>query len=186
MAKQKEKTQSKFQILLMIVIVPFIFALILAVVLLYYLGFNITDSVKNLADNLPFIESEEEGEDISDEEYIIQLENENESQAQRIAELEQELAAVETDFSELEEDLSDLTSDETVEGEEADQALADFEEVIRTLQEMTASKAAVIIEEMPEQQAVLYLRAMNVNARADILGRVDAELAASILTQISN
>ncbi|SDN28091.1 magnesium transporter MgtE N-terminal domain-containing protein [Alkalicoccus daliensis] len=185
MTKQKEKTQNKFQIIFMIVIIPLVFALILAVVMLYYLGFNVGDTVRDLASNLPFVESEQEDE-IDEEEYLAQLEFENESYAQRIQELERELEAATSELAGIEEELSAVENEEEEDGEEADQALADFNDVVRTLSEMTASRAASIIEELPEEQAVLYLRGMNVNTRAEILSRVDAELAASILNQISN
>ncbi|WP_156897244.1 hypothetical protein [Alkalicoccus chagannorensis] len=183
--KNTEKKQSRVLVFLMVVIVPVLFALVLAVVMLYYLGFNVGDTARDMLQSLPFVESDED-EEIPEEEYVARLEHENESFEQRIAELETALADTEEELEEAQEELFALQNDELDEEEDAEQATADFDDVVRTLQEMTASSAAEIIEELPEAQAVLYLRAMNVNARAEIISRIEPDLAASILNQISD
>ncbi|UTR15097.1 hypothetical protein MM221_00390 [Salipaludibacillus sp. LMS25] len=188
--KQKEKSQSKFMAFFMVVLIPAVFAIILAVVLLYYLGINVGDTVKQAASFLPFIEEEEERE-LSDEELVAQLEHENKSFSQQIQQLESELEARNEEIADLEEQLSeegsDGLSDEEIEGAaDLEEVTTDVNDIVKTLENMTGSKAADIVGELPEDEAVTYLRLMNVNSRSDILGRLDPELAARILGQLSN
>jgi flagellar motility protein MotE (MotC chaperone) len=189
---QKEKSQSKFQIIFMVILIPAFFAVILAVVLLYYLGFDVGETVKNASSALPFISAEEEeledGEErLTDEESIAQLDHENQSYLQQIQQLENQLVTAETELETLQEELLTLQSDEVdLDDEELDEITVDVNDVVKTLEEMTASKAADIISELPEDEAVTYLRMMNVRNRSDILGRVEAETAAELLSQMSN
>ncbi|WP_416150949.1 hypothetical protein ACM26V_08280 [Salipaludibacillus sp. HK11] len=189
--KQKEKSQSKFQVIFMVIVIPAFFAVILAVVLLYYLGFDVGGTVKQAASALPFISEDEELEDgeerLTDEESIAQLEHENQSYLQQIQQLENQLETSEAELETLQEELLTLQSDEVDLDEEAlGEVTADVNDIVKTLEEMTSSKAADIISELPEGEAVTYLRMMNVRNRSDILGRVEAETAAELLSQMSN
>ena len=192
MSKQKpKKTEGKLQVFFMVVLIPAVFAIILAAVVLYYLGFNVGDQVRNAAAALPFVESEEaiEGEEeLSTEEYIAQLERENQTLTRDKEDLERQTESQEEQIEELEEELLLMQSDGVPEDGEEDNsetASADLNDIVRTLQEMTASRAADIMEELPEDQAVTYLQLMNNRARADILSRMEAETAAVLISQIS-
>ncbi|QKS71436.1 hypothetical protein FLK61_32565 [Paenalkalicoccus suaedae] len=186
--KGKEKSQSKLLIFFMVIVIPIMFAIILAVVLLYFLGYNVSDTARQLASSLPFIESEEET--LSNEEYIAQLEHENRTLEQEVTQLTGQVTTSEETIASLEEELlvlrEGLPEDEEGEEGELSEALADYDDVIRTLESMTSSRAATIMEQLSEEEAVLYFRGMNVNSRSDILSRMDAELAASIISQLSN
>lgn len=194
--KSKESGQSKFLIFFMVIVIPALFALILAVVLAFYFGFG--DQLHRLASVLPFIEepheeqdgesedSEEEVDGVSDEEYLVQLENENETYAQIIAQMEKELSSKDEEISSLQEELVSFQSDELGTEGEAEDVTADVNDIVKTLEEMTSSRAADIISELPQEEAMTYLRIMRVNSRSDILSRMDAEAAAQLLSQMSN
>ncbi|WP_069365194.1 magnesium transporter MgtE N-terminal domain-containing protein [Salisediminibacterium beveridgei] len=192
MSKQNQKkSEGKLQVFFMVVLIPAVFAIILAAVVLYYLGFNIGDQVRSAASALPFVENEEVTggeEELSTEAYIAQLERENETLIRDKENLERQTESQEEKIEELEEELlvmqSDDMSDEGVEVD-TETSSADLNDIVRTLQEMTASRAADIMEELPEEQAVTYLQLMNNRARADILSRMEAETAAVLLSQIS-
>lgn len=189
--QKQKKSEGKLQVFFMVVLIPAIFAIILAAVVLYYLGFNIGDQLRSAATALPFVESEEvmEGEEeLSTEEYIAQLERENQTLTRDSEGLERQVESQEEQIAELEEELLLLQSDgvpEDAELEDMEQASADLNDIVRTLQEMTASRAAEIMEELPEAQAVTYLQLMNNRTRAEILSRMEAETAAILISQIS-
>ncbi|WP_041581857.1 magnesium transporter MgtE N-terminal domain-containing protein [Salisediminibacterium selenitireducens] len=193
MSKQnKKKSEGKLQVFFMVVLIPAVFAIILAAVVLYYLGFNIGDQMRNIAGVLPFIESEEvmEGEEeLTTEEYIAQLERENQTLTRDTEDLQRQVESQEEEILQLEEELLLLQSDGTLEDGEMEgdtvEASADLNDIVRTLQEMTASRAADIMEELPQDQAVTYLQLMNNRARADILSRMEAETAAVLISQLS-
>ena len=193
MSKQnKKKSEGKLQVFFMVVLIPAVFAIILAAVVLYYLGFNIGDQMRNIAGVLPFIESEEvmEGEEeLTTEEYIAQLERENQTLTRDTEDLQRQVESQEEEILQLEEELLLLQSGEALEDGEMEgdtvEASADLNDIVRTLQEMTASRAADIMEELPQDQAVTYLQLMNNRARADILSRMEAETAAVLISQLS-
>ncbi|WP_444684180.1 magnesium transporter MgtE N-terminal domain-containing protein [Alkalicoccus luteus] len=171
----KEKKQSKLQLIFMVVIIPVLFAVMLAGVVMYYLGFQ---PVRYAADFTASLFSEEE----VDEEEEAVLHHENQELQRRIEELELELeealAAAEEEDPEFEE--------EEDENEDSSQALEELEDMIRTLQLMTASRAAAIMEEMTLEEAVTYFRGMQVTSRAEILSRMEEDQAAAIINALSS
>jgi flagellar motility protein MotE (MotC chaperone) len=188
--KQIEKSQSKFQVFFMVILIPAIFAVVLAVVLLYYLGFNVGETIQQAKSMLPFLAEQEQNEEgevekLSDEENIAQLEHENQLYVQQIQQLESQIESQERDLENLEEQLFDKQTEELSE-EELEEVTADINDIVKTLEEMTSSKAADIIVELPQEQAVTYLRMMRGAIRSDILSRVEPETAAELLTQMSN
>lgn len=183
--KQKESTQSKLQIFFIVVVIPALFVLILAFVLLYYAGFNVGEQLQRAASFLPFVENEQVENEVGSEEYIAQLEHENNSYSQQITQLENQIATQDEEIASLEEELIAIQSEE-VSGEESNEVTADVSDIVKTLEGMTASRAADIVSELPEEEAMTYLRMMRVNSRSDILSRMDAEIAAQLLSQMSN
>ncbi|PYZ93144.1 hypothetical protein CR194_08060 [Salipaludibacillus keqinensis] len=181
----KDKGQNKLQVFFMVVLIPAIFAVILAVVVLYYVGFNVGGTFQQAASMLPFIDDETE-EQMSDEEHMAQVEHENQSYLQQIQQLESEIEAKDTEIASLEAELFDQESEEVLDEEETEEVTADLNDIVKTLEDMTASKAADIISELPEEEAVTYLRMMRVNNRSNILSRVDPEVAAQLLIQMEN
>lgn len=195
--KPKESGQSKFLVFFMVILIPAVFALILAVVLAFYFGFG--DQLQRLASVLPFIEEpqeemedasesgEESEEGISDEEYILQLENDNETYLQEITRIETELNSKDEEIASLQEELVTIQSEDLgIEGEEPENGTTDINDIVKTLEEMTSSKAADIIGEIPQDEAITYLRIMQVNSRSEILSKMDAEAAAGLLSKMSN
>ncbi|WP_440898496.1 magnesium transporter MgtE N-terminal domain-containing protein [Bacillus daqingensis] len=161
----------------MVVIIPVLFAVMLAGVVMYYLGFQ---PVQYAADFTASLFSEEE----VDEEEEAVLHHENQELQRRIEELELELeealAAAEEEEPEFEEE------EDEEEDEDSSQALEELEDMIRTLQLMTASRAAAIMEEMTLEEAVTYFRGMQVTSRAEILSRMEEDQAAAIINALSS
>ncbi|WP_096189125.1 MotE family protein [Evansella halocellulosilytica] len=183
----ENQKQSKLQLFFMVVLIPAIFAVVLAVVLLYYMGINVSDSVKSAFSALPFISDENDDElsDGSREERLVQLEHENENYLSQIEQLEYELAMKDEEISQLELEIQSYIENENNE-EDQEEERPDLQEVVRTLEGMTASKAASIMSELSQDEAVMYLQLMSLDSRSQILARMDAEEAAQIVSQLSN
>ncbi|WP_078595590.1 MotE family protein [Evansella clarkii] len=185
-----DQEKSKFQWFFIVIFIPAVFVMILAVVLMYYTGVNVGGAVREAASVLPFIDSDEEShEEYSSEELTVRLEHENENYAKELARLEMELESKEEEIMRLEEELLLLNQEEEhgddYEAAEEDVNRQDIRDIVRTLESMTASKAADILEEMSEDEAAGYLRQMNIDKRAQILSRMDPETAASLVNQLA-
>ncbi|SDY72048.1 Flagellar motility protein MotE, a chaperone for MotC folding [Evansella caseinilytica] len=187
---KKEQKESKVKMFLMLVLIPLIFISVLAFALINYLGYG--DNIKQALSFLPFIEAPADGELQEDdlEGRIAQLEHENASQLSEIDELQSMLAQRESTIEELEEQLAEMEAENEEEnpGDEAEdmEAGADVKDVVRTLEAMSASKAAPIISEMTQDEAVMYLRIMNVDARSKILSKMDPEEAAQLVSLLTD
>lgn len=189
MSEDQEK--SKFQWFFIVIFIPAVFVMILAGVLMYYMGVNVGGAVREAASALPFINADEE---ILEEEYTLEeltarLEHENENYAGELARLEMELESKEEEILRLEEELLLLNQEEEhgddQEATEEDVNRQDLRDIVRTLESMTASKAADILEEMSEDEAAGYLRQMNIDNRAQILSRMDPVSGASLVNQLA-
>ena len=169
----------------MVVFIPAIFILILSGVLLYYMGVNVGERVQQTAALLPFIEAEKTESETSFEEKIAQLEHENSSYITQIDQLENQLRRKEDEVSRLQEELLIAKQDEEKQEDEIIEERGDIREAVRTLEGMSASKAANIFSELNQEEAVNYLRHMNVDSRSQILSRMDAGEAAELVSLLS-
>ncbi|UCZ51723.1 hypothetical protein LGQ02_12705 [Bacillus shivajii] len=182
----ENKKTNKLQMFFMVVFIPAIFAIILALVLLYYMGINVSENVQQAFSALPFIDSEVEDEDESSmEERFVQLEHENENYLTQIEQLEYELSMKDEEINQLQLEIESLIQIEESE-EESPNERTGVNDVVQTIENMTASRAANIISELSDEEAVMYLRLMSVDTRSQILSRMDAERAAEIISDLSN
>ncbi|MDQ0253711.1 flagellar motility protein MotE (MotC chaperone) [Evansella vedderi] len=184
----KEKSENKWQWFLMVILIPAVFAVILAVVLLYYMGFNVGERIEQSASFLPFVESQEDEENENEilREQLIQLEDELTSYQSIISELEYENNQKDQQLAALEEQLSIANENVREADEQPEEVRTDLSDIVRTLEGMSASRAANIFSEMEQEEAVIYLRLMKVDNRSQILSRMDPALAAQLVSLLSN
>ncbi|MBU9720321.1 MULTISPECIES: MotE family protein [Bacillaceae] len=184
---KNDNSQNKWQVFFMLIFIPGVFAVILAVAVLSFMNVNIVDNVKQVVSMLPFVDGENE-ETIETEENVeemlVQLEHENSTYLTTIQSLEYEMEQKNLQIIELEERIDQLVQQENENEIQESNESADYGDIVRTLEGMTASKAAQIVSEMEEDEAVLYLRLMNTDARSQILSRVDPSKAANIISKL--
>ncbi len=189
--EKSKKRHSKAQTFFMLLFIPFVAVVILVFAIFTILGINVTDSISRAGASIPgigqYFETEETMAIEEMEKRIIQLEHENETYASTNEHLEQQLADRDETISMLEEEVQDNRDSES-ESEEIDETeeRTDLQEVVKTIEGMTASKAADILTNVEEDEAVLYLRLMRTSERSEILARMDPEAAASIVSLMSN
>src|SRR5690554_4197137 len=134
----KEENQSKWQWFFMVIFIPAVFALILAVVVLYYMGIDVGERAQQAFSFLPFVESAEEDlEEVNSEEKIAQLEEENQSYQSQISQLEREIAELEKTILQYEE-MVEVGEEEPnqVSNDEGQEQTNSAKDVVRTLEGM--------------------------------------------------
>ncbi|TMW73216.1 magnesium transporter MgtE N-terminal domain-containing protein [Alteribacter natronophilus] len=180
----EQKKTNKFQAVLFLIAVPLLFAGILGFIIFTLAGEEAREVVYSIPVAGPLIKPDGEVARGGLESRIEQLKEENEGLNREIAQLVYEIEQKDQLISELEEP-ADSGEEPAAEAEEEEPAGDRLREMVRTLEGMTASRAADILESMEDRQAALYLDAMRTSERSQILARIDAERAAGIIALMS-
>ncbi|SFM32232.1 Flagellar motility protein MotE, a chaperone for MotC folding [Gracilibacillus orientalis] len=179
--KNKEKKPSIFQWFI-VILVPLIFALLITVIILYFMGVDVGKHTKETLNKVPFI-SEQVTTD-QEELHTNQLAEKD----QQIDDIQEEMDALQYEvqskdgtISELEEEISTLSSQivELEAEQESDTTNLDsFEELATSFTAMKPKLAAPIIESMEDDIAVPLLRQLESEVRGEIFGEMEPEIAA--------
>lgn len=182
----KEKSYSKIQWFFLVIFIPIVFTAILAGVILSLLGVNVIEKAKDAVASVPFVadyvapEEEEEPVDVAAFEQTIA-----EQQAE-VERLQSELTSKEEEISQLEMELVQLAESQTIERELAAREEQELEDIAKTYEAMSAKNAAAIISDLPIEEALLHISQVSIDVRADILGKMDSELAAELMSRLAN
>ncbi|MFB4158706.1 hypothetical protein ACE1TF_02380 [Geomicrobium sp. JSM 1781026] len=170
-SKDKHSSWSGKQFLLFVILIPgIVLATILAVVF-YVLDFNPLETFT--AD--------------SEEELLIR-EEESTSSAD-VDVLEQQLLAAEQTIEALEEELEQYEIDAAFEGgqpPEEDAVDEELARIARIYENMNPRRAADIMSELSGEEIVTHMTEMNDQSRSGILQNMEAELAAEVMTMLSD
>lgn len=196
MNKQAETTDnktSKFQWFLVTLFIPFIFTLIVAVIVLAITDINILDKAKEGTKKVPFISGflEEkpnkttEQNEVSHEGEIVKLEA-------KMADQQSELEAMEGIIDARDETIqrSNLEKQQ-LEAEINELRLAQSEtkspnqDIIKTYEQISAKKSAPIITNMNDEDAVKILASLKSDTLADIVEQMTPEDAARLMKKLS-
>lgn len=188
----EERHYSKLQSFFIIVVIPSIFAVAVALIVATVAGVNVIDKAKEYREKIPFLPSQEEQivekqkQDL--EEQIKELELEIKIRDDSIAQLksrldskDKEIEKLQLEKKQLEREIETLLSLEQKTQQE-------FREIIKTYETMSAKKAAPIIVQMNEQDALEILSHLKSDTLAAIMERMNAADAArftSLLKQKS-
>ncbi|MDG5788188.1 hypothetical protein QA612_11880 [Evansella sp. AB-P1] len=182
-----EQQHSKWQLFFMLIFIPCIFAIILVVVLTYYMGFNVGERVQQAASFLPFVNEQEEEEDIEVilEDQLFLLENENASFQRTITELEAELQRRNDEIVQLQDELLLIRTDLENELDRTSELQLEIRDVVRTLEGISGARAADIVSEMDQDEAIMLLKEMGIDSRSQILSRLNPSEAAEIISRLA-
>ncbi|MCA1009236.1 MotE family protein [Halobacillus halophilus] len=189
MAKQiTDKQQaSKLQWFFFVIIIPIVFAITLAWIVLTLLGVNVTEQTEKYVSKVPWIAQnasspEEENIKSNNKELETTLDARNED----IDLLEEELSAKQTEIDELEQKVVKLEA--VVESaQEAEEAKPENEKVMSmaaSFQQMEPEEAAPIVENMSQDLAIEVLENVASEERGLIFGQMNPETAAGIAGEI--
>ncbi|MFA9558083.1 magnesium transporter MgtE N-terminal domain-containing protein [Evansella sp. AB-rgal1] len=182
---KEEQQHSKWQWFLMVIFIPAIFAMILAVVLLNYMGVNVGSGIQQVMTFLPFHSEEEDSFESVLQDQIVTLEEENKVQQTTISQLESDVSRKESKIDQLQNELQALLEEMDILKVENDSKKVEMKDIVRTFEAMTASKAANIISELEAEEAARLLSAMNIEGRSQIISRMPPADAAEIISLIT-
>lgn len=192
MAKNKKKVQTEepkkysfLQKLFYLYIIPFLFSITIALLLLTYWGINVFEEIKQFTEQRSIQMEEEkqeeeemirtntsEQEDTNTNNSILQLENEVIEKQNEIIKLTAELKIANETIDELKEQREELN--------------LSIKEVATMYERMSTKKAAQILKELDEDMTLQILKKLSVNKRSAILGQLDPEIAAKYTERLAS
>ncbi|GAB7388220.1 hypothetical protein BSNK01_20570 [Bacillaceae bacterium] len=196
MASTEEKAYSKTEWLFYIIILPLAFTLMLTLILLQMLGYNMAGTLLDLGNKIPYVEKlipdrateagaatadEDDDPDILKEKLaladrtIVEQRKQIDQLQEKISERESEIQRLEAELAKMKQDMQQKTEQEAQQEREKD-----LKELSALYASMSPSKAAPILENLTLEEALLVLRAMDNEARADILEKMDPRRAADL------
>jgi flagellar motility protein MotE (MotC chaperone) len=186
--EQEEKTNSKIKWFFMVVLVPSIFALAVVMVVASVAGVNVYEKAMEVKESIPFLSSSKEETKESNNEREDKLTALNEAIKEyksTIADLQKEVDSkdkaiqkLELEKKQLEQELSALENNQSDDNNE-------FKNIVKTYETMSAKKAAPIITQMNDKEALQILSVLKPNTLASILEQMNATDAAKYTTLLS-
>jgi flagellar motility protein MotE (MotC chaperone) len=190
------KSHSKLESIFFLFALPLLFTMILTGVLLSVLGYDVTGTLKDWGNAIPYVEKiipdnvvketpgETDAQDKTQADKVTQMDQSlKEEQAARL-ELEQqlqtktaELESLQQQNETLREQLGSLQQT-SKEREQQIQALAQM------YAKMSPSKAAPILEKLSLAEAVIIIKAMTTEERSTILAKMNPDLAAQMTAEL--
>ena len=180
--EQESKKSSKFQGFIYVVFIPLLFAITVALVAMTFLGYNVFEITKEYGQKIPFISSvfnEDKTQSVKEiEKEMIKLEAEIKDREAKISQLQTELDSKENEISmvqiekeRLEEEIDELTAMK-------EQNKRAFKDIVKTYETISAKKAAPILAQMSEDEALQILSSVKADTLAAIMEKMEPEDAA--------
>lgn len=191
---EEEKGYGVFQWILFVLVIPLLFAITVALIVMTVAGVNVFEKAKEIGSHMPFVSSliddggsaDKGGQ--TDKEKIVSLQAEIKNKEAKIEQLEKNLKASDkkmedlyTEKDRLEIELEKLkeTDDAAVAEEKQDNQL------ISTYESMSPKNIANILVNLSDNEAVKILSEMSTEKQADILEKLPPEKAAKYTKLLS-
>lgn len=190
MEEKENQRESKFQGFLLVVAIPILFAIVVALVALSFLGINIFETAKDIGGRVPFLsEIVKEDKQPSVEEFqknIVSLEAEIKDREAKVEQLQSKIESKDTQLKRIELEKTQLQAqieELTAIQEENKRA---FKEIVKTYETMSAKSAAPIISKMDSDEAVKILTNIKPESLAAIMEKLPADVAARYTELLTN
>lgn len=186
--KKKEKSRSFFQTLLVLVIIPLLFATAVFLIIAKVADINVFDKAKELAVDLPFIGAKEEGngaEDLNLEERVVTLQAEIQEKEAQLFKLQDELDKSAGEKEKLLVEQEKLLAEIDTLNRGKDDSKREFKEIVNTFEQMSAKAAAPVITKMSDAEAIQILTNLKPDKLAAIFEKMTPEDAAKYTTMIT-
>ncbi|MCL7746469.1 MotE family protein [Halalkalibacter alkaliphilus] len=184
--REKDRSYSKFQWFFLVICIPVLFAVILFIVILSFLGVDVVDKTKQAAADVPFLSSMVQEEEEIVEVDVSMLDQRINEQEAEIVRLQQIIDQREEAIEQLENELRQLEEKNEIDVELQNEAKQDLKDIARIYESMSTKNAAAIVSELSVEEALLHLSLVSVDARAGILSKVESELAAELMSRFVN
>lgn len=190
MEEEEEKKYSKIQWFLVVIVIPTLFAITVAVLVLTVAGINVFEKASEIRDKISFVPTQEEVNDKQAlkeaESTLTKLKAEIEDREAVIFKLETEIEGKDQEIVTLtleKEQLQAQIDDLLLSQEEGQQT---FKDVVNTFETISAKKAAPIIAEMSDDEALKILTSLKPDVLAAILEKMSAQDAAKYTALLTN
>ncbi|WP_080846445.1 MotE family protein [Cytobacillus gottheilii] len=188
MGKNKEELEGnhnktgKFQKFLYWFLIPLLFALAVMLLVLTLLGHNVFQVTKEYGQKIPFLSSLFSEEEISSmeefENKVIELEADIKDREARITQLEGQLETKDLDIERAQLEKERLQQEVDELRAIRDENKRAFKDIIKTYETISAKKAAPILTEMDDAEAVRILANVKPDTLAAIMENLDPANAA--------
>ncbi|RWZ60491.1 hypothetical protein EQV77_04135 [Halobacillus fulvus] len=180
--KTNRSVGSKVQWFFFVIVIPTIFAITLTLVILSAVGINVFEQAEKYAANIPGLSqvvSTEEEDAVAD--VNGQLQETIDTQNEELEVLRAEADSKQATIEEMEQKILVLEAEleSAVSEEEGPDPMSDL---ARSFQDMDPEQAAPIVSNMREDLAVQVLEEVPSAERGEILGEMDPEEAANLMT----
>ncbi|MBA4532288.1 MULTISPECIES: MotE family protein [Brevibacillus] len=189
---QEEREYNRLEWLLYIIVIPALFASLLAGILASLLGYDVVGSVKDWLNNIPYVEKlipddtptsqtvEGSKEDSKTEAKKAQVNEEAAKSKQAADQLHKEVSQKDSTIASLQKQIANLqkaTEEKRIEEEERQKQFQDLAKIYST---MSAKNAAAIVSNLSKEEAVVVLSKMKTDQQAQLLAKMDPKKAADI------
>jgi flagellar protein FlbB len=177
--EKESSVLKKLQWFLFVVLVPMLFATLVALVVLTFAGVNVVDAAKKYGANVPGLSKlvTEEDTAINVEEQlrkdIVDLESINKEQLATISDLKEEVEQSQANVESLQSKVEQLTKELTKEEKEQEDTKQTMKEIAGVYETMSAKNAAAIITELREQEALKILQTLSTESLGSILEKME-------------
>jgi flagellar motility protein MotE (MotC chaperone) len=194
MEKGKEEVEEKksrpFQKFLLMVFIPLLFAIIAALIIATASGVNVFAKAQSASQKIPvisrFFPKENTQSATSDGQNAAELKSQLKERDSEINKLQgdlnskdNELQQAQLENSKLQQDISDLKTSQN-------QTKTDLKNIISTYETMDSQKAATIISNMSDTEALQILTSVKPEVLAGIMENMDATKAARFTELMTN
>ncbi|WP_141992175.1 hypothetical protein [Bacillus sp. B4EP4a] len=188
----EESKISKFQWFL-VIFIPLIFAVTVALIVFTVAGVNVVEKAKEMSAKIPFIESdqkdEEKGKPAENDEKVSmkleKLETEIENKEKEIEKLEGIIDTRDKAIAKAEAEKQQLQTEMNQFRDSQNNSKQAFKDIIRTYETMAPKKAAPIIMEMNDEDAVEILSSMKAVTLAKVLEQMNTADAARLTKKLT-
>ncbi|MBM7701868.1 MotE family protein [Metabacillus iocasae] len=179
--KVEEKEYSKIQIFFLLVFIPILFTIAILFAVLTVAGVDVTTKVMEIVKSEAFTEETEENQKRSvkeQQQQVQSLQSELKDKEEAIQSYEEQVAMMGRKNDELQIEIRDLQEELDDMQEQRANKEVEMTDLISTYEEMTPKRAALIVAELDEEQAMLLLSHLKSKTRSSILEKMPPEIAA--------
>jgi flagellar motility protein MotE (MotC chaperone) len=180
--EKQEKKGKSFLWFLYVVFIPLLFAVTVAIIVFSIAGVNVMDVAKDFGQKIPIVGSlvqkDHQNASKSNDKYAIELQGQIKDREAEISQLQTQIDSRNKDIqraqlenSRLQKEIDDMAASQA----ESKRALKD---IIKTYETMSAKKAAPIITQMSDKEALKILSSLKPDILAAIMENMNSNDAA--------
>ncbi|MDF2607378.1 MAG: hypothetical protein K0S34_1574 [Bacillales bacterium] len=182
--EKPEKEYGAFQWFVFVILIPLMFAVTLSLVILIVAGVNVFDTAKDFGKKIPYVstlftdKTKPEDQIQLLEDNVVDLQATNEENQKTIEGLNTKIRKRDDQISQLNEEISELKRKLMDNNVEAEKANVKLNEIAKMYENMSAKKAAEIIPQLSDDEAIMILSRISNSSVSAILEKMDAKAAA--------